>query len=308
VFDFGSGTGAYMFLAPASGDNTVRYAITISGGGEQQLNSSTVLSTGVWHHVAVTLSGSTGVLYIDGTAVATNSSMTLKPSSLGGTTQNYIGKSQYADPNLNGSVDDFRIYRRALSAGEVATLAAAKLPSPWATQDIGATAAVGAADYVNGTFTIQGAGTNILGTSDAFRFVYQASSGDCSNTVKVATLQNTGSNAKAGVMIRETLTATAREAGIWVTPTNIIFTYRTSTGGTTSTSISSGKTAPYWVRIKRVRNSFSAYYSANGTTWTQLGSTTTVSMSSGAYIGLGVESGVSNVLNTATMTNVTTIP
>jgi len=47
--------------------------------------------------------------------------MTLKPMSLGSTTQNYIGKSQYSDPYFNGLVDEFRIYSGALSASEVAT-------------------------------------------------------------------------------------------------------------------------------------------------------------------------------------------
>jgi autotransporter-associated beta strand protein len=123
VFDFGSGTGTYMFLSPFNGSGVVRYAIlTPSSGGEQGINSPLALSTGVWHHLAVTLSGTTGVLYIDGKAVGTNSSMTLEPSALGSTTQNYIGKSQWNDPNLTGSVDDFRIYTRALSGGEVAAL------------------------------------------------------------------------------------------------------------------------------------------------------------------------------------------
>ena len=123
VFDFGSGTGTYMFLTPVGGSGTVRYAITTgSYGGEQAITNSSALSTGVWHHLGVTLSGTTGVLYIDGKAVGTNSGMTLKPSSLGSTTLNYIGKSQYPDTNLTGSVDDFRIYARALSGGEVATL------------------------------------------------------------------------------------------------------------------------------------------------------------------------------------------
>jgi hypothetical protein len=127
VFDFGSGTGSYMFLSPASGGASVRYAIN-SGSGEQQLNRAGNLSTGVWHHLAVTLSGSTGVLYVDGVPANTNLSMTLDPSSLGSTTQNYIGKSQWPDPNLTGSVDDFRIYSRALSATEVAALANPVLP------------------------------------------------------------------------------------------------------------------------------------------------------------------------------------
>jgi hypothetical protein len=49
--------------------------------------------------------------------------MTLTGASLGNTTQNWIGRSQYqADPYLDGKVDDLRIYSRALSAAELATL------------------------------------------------------------------------------------------------------------------------------------------------------------------------------------------
>jgi hypothetical protein len=81
LFDFGTGTASYMFLAPVSGGNTVRYAITI-GSGEQQINGP-ALSAGAWHHVAVTLSGTTGILYVDGVAVGTNATMTLRPSNLG---------------------------------------------------------------------------------------------------------------------------------------------------------------------------------------------------------------------------------
>jgi uncharacterized protein len=52
-----------------------------------------------------------------------NSAMTLRPSSLGSTTQTWIGRSQYAaDPLLAGQVDDFRVYGRALSAAEVLAL------------------------------------------------------------------------------------------------------------------------------------------------------------------------------------------
>jgi hypothetical protein len=49
--------------------------------------------------------------------------MTLKPSALGNTNRNYLGKSQYNDPAYDGAIDDFAIYNRALSAGEVAVLA-----------------------------------------------------------------------------------------------------------------------------------------------------------------------------------------
>jgi hypothetical protein len=48
--------------------------------------------------------------------------MTLSPANLGNTTQYYIGRSQYADPYLDGQLDQFRIYNRALSAAEVLAL------------------------------------------------------------------------------------------------------------------------------------------------------------------------------------------
>jgi hypothetical protein len=141
IFDFGTGTTVYMFLTPdAGGTNAIRYAITTTGNGagaEQQLNGPAV-TPGVWTHIAVTLSGNTGTLYVNGVAVATNTGMTIHPTNLGATNHDYLGKSQYgADPNLQGSIDDFRLYNRALPAAQVAELAdptvvnfAAAAPAP----------------------------------------------------------------------------------------------------------------------------------------------------------------------------------
>ncbi|TWT35405.1 CotH protein [Posidoniimonas corsicana] len=126
VFDFGSGTSTNMFLTPQAGGGALRFAITTgSGGGEQQINGPAI-SAGQWHHVAVTLSGATGTLYLDGVAVGANNNMTLSPGDLGFTTQNYLGDSQYpADPPLQGRIDDFRIYGDALSAEQILQMAGA---------------------------------------------------------------------------------------------------------------------------------------------------------------------------------------
>ena len=49
--------------------------------------------------------------------------MTLNSSNLGNTTNNWIGRSQYgSDAFLDGQIDEFRIYNRALSAAEVLAL------------------------------------------------------------------------------------------------------------------------------------------------------------------------------------------
>jgi DUF1680 family protein len=124
VFDFGTGTTANVFLTPRSSSGTARFAITTGGsGGEQRINAPAALPTGTWTHIAVTLSGSVGILYVNGAEVARNSSMTLTPGALGNTTQNWVGRSQYGgDPFLDGAVDSLRLYSRVLTPAEIADL------------------------------------------------------------------------------------------------------------------------------------------------------------------------------------------
>ena len=124
VFDFGTGTGTYMFLTVDGGGTGVRFAITTNGGGaEQQVNTNTHLPLNTWSHLAVTLSGTTATVYINGVAAGNNPNVTLHPSDLGNTNQNWIGRSQYGDPDLPATVDDFQIYGHALSSTEVGALA-----------------------------------------------------------------------------------------------------------------------------------------------------------------------------------------
>jgi hypothetical protein len=122
LFDFGNDTTVNMFLTPRNGsDGRLRFAITTGGAGaEQRITGPTGLSTNVWYHVAVTLASTRGVLYVNGAPVATNSAITLNPAALGSTANNYIGKSQWPDPYLNGWIDEFRIYSVALSPAELA--------------------------------------------------------------------------------------------------------------------------------------------------------------------------------------------
>ena len=119
LFDFGSGTNKYMFLTPRNGANgRLRYAIR-NGSVVQQIDTDSTLTSGRWYHLAVTQSGTTAILYLDGVEVGRNTNMTLTPSSLGNTTQNWIGRSQWPDPLLAGLVDDFKIYSKALNTSEI---------------------------------------------------------------------------------------------------------------------------------------------------------------------------------------------
>jgi hypothetical protein len=123
IFDFGSGTNQYMFLTPqagvTSGQSIIRYAIK-NGGSEQTVNFNYTWPLDTWTHIAITQSGNTCRLYLNGVLVATNTNINIKPAALDSTTQNYLGKSQFAaDPMLKGRIDEVKMYSRALSSAEI---------------------------------------------------------------------------------------------------------------------------------------------------------------------------------------------
>ncbi len=143
---------------------------------------------------------------------------------------------------------------------------------------------------------------------DAFQYAYQAANGDCSITARVASQTNTHNGAKAGVMIRESLGADSANMFMEVSPAfGLYYQYRSSTGGTT-TGVSSGTgAAPYWVRVVRTGNTFTASRSFDNVTWTVVG-TQTIPMGTNVYIGLAKNSRVNATLGTATFDNVTATP
>jgi hypothetical protein len=144
VFDFGTGqtsTGGYLCMTSrmggAAAGSPVRFVISKVGRpasgsnpSEERLEATTTLTTNVWHHLALVLPMPssaglpyTGMIYIDGEVAATNNAMTVHLSDLGVTANNWLGRSQFEnDPFFYGMMDDFRVYRRALSQAEIVAL------------------------------------------------------------------------------------------------------------------------------------------------------------------------------------------
>jgi len=120
IFDFGNSTTHYMFLTPSSGNGTLRFAIA-NGGSEQRVETS-ALTQNQWQHVAITLSGSTAKLYVNGVLAASNTGMSITPASFAPRVD-FLGKSQfYSDPLFKGALDDVLVADYALSAAQIAAL------------------------------------------------------------------------------------------------------------------------------------------------------------------------------------------
>jgi hypothetical protein len=93
------------------------------------------------------------------------------------------------------------------------------LVGAWTSQDIGTVGATGSWTDVGGTHTVRGAGADIYGTADAFRFAYQDFTGDVTVTARLSSLEKKNSWTKAVVMIRQDLTAGAKNVATVVSPT-----------------------------------------------------------------------------------------
>ena len=178
------------------------------------------------------------------------------------------------------------------------------LPAPWQDQDIGSVGAAGGAstpDYAS-SYSVQGSGTGVAGNADSFHYLYQPLNGSGQIVVRVATQQNTGASAQAGLMIRETLDPASKHAAMLITPGNgILFQRRTASGGATSQTVLSGVAAPYWLKLVRSGNTLTGYQSSGGT-WIRLASST-VSMGINVFVGLAVASGSDAAISQADFDN-----
>jgi regulation of enolase protein 1 (concanavalin A-like superfamily) len=226
-----------------------------------------------------------GALTYGWTAVSGPGTVTFANANAASTTATFSSAGSYTlrltanDSALSGSAD-------------LPVLVGGPLPSPWSDQDIGAVGTQGRGSFLTGTFIERGSGADIGGKADAFHYIYQPLNGDGTIIARIVTQYNSDPSAKAGVMIRETLTAGSKYAAAVITPSNgIIFQRRTATNGTTANTTATGTqlVVSYWLKLTRTGNSLASYYSSDGLTWTSGGSSS-VTMGSSVFVGLAVTS------------------
>ena len=167
-----------------------------------------------------------------------------------------------------------------------------------------------------GTYTMTGSGADIWDVGpaageyhDEFHFAYKTLSGPGSIVARVESVDNTNAWAKAGVMIRDTLNADSKHAMMVVSATSgVSFQRRPETAGASaSDNDPGGLAAPYWVKIERdLAGNFTAYSSADGSTWQKLGLSEPIQMGTNVYIGLAVTSHDAALTCQAVLSNVAT--
>lgn len=128
------GTSSTRRLSLTASDSSGQAKFSIVNGGAEQTLVANALPTGTWSHIAVTLNGATGVLYVNGSSVASGS-ITLRPDQLlaantsTGTQHNYLARAEgSAMPMFQGSLDDAQFYSSALTSTQITALATPPVP------------------------------------------------------------------------------------------------------------------------------------------------------------------------------------
>ncbi|WP_295836259.1 family 43 glycosylhydrolase, partial [uncultured Microbacterium sp.] len=124
AYSLGSSTERYLFATPRCGGNLIG---AVKANGEQRATNNGPASSTRWSHVAVALqSGQRVTTYVDGVAVASTATNATGAATVGTAAfSGLIGKSLYSpDPLFAGAIDDVRVDRAALTAEQVAAVAA----------------------------------------------------------------------------------------------------------------------------------------------------------------------------------------
>ena len=173
--------------------------------------------------------------------------------------------------------------------------------------DIGNPAISGTVKISEEGFDITAGGADIWGIKDEFNFVYVERTGDFDIVTRIESLSAPHLYTKAGLMAREDLSPGSRHIYFQVFPNNnprnknnggYEFQYRQQQNGemkaiypknaegTPEFPVSYPNT---WVRLQRIKNDFTGYYSTDGRSW-KVYTTYSLELPAKIYLGLAVTS------------------
>jgi uncharacterized repeat protein (TIGR03806 family) len=229
----------------------------------------------------------------------TNKSMLFRRISLAGENQ--------MPPLARNLVDEktVAVFARWISALHVAP---PTLPRGWSDADIGDVGLPGETGFLNGNFHLLASGSDIWENADAFRFAFKPLAGDGQIIARIQSFQFTDPWAKAGVMLRENVSAGAKYAFVAFTGQGgSVFQSRGTADASTTSADGPAAKMPHWLKLVRAGEVFTGYISAGGTNWDSVGSLA-VPMNKNLLAGLAVSAHNNSVLNSTLFDNVTVKP
>lgn len=142
------------------------------------------------------------------------------------------------------------------------------VPVNWVSVDIGNPLYAGSACESNGVYQMNAGGANFWSSADDGHFIATKVVGDGDIVIRMNSVENANDWVKAGIMMRTSLDDDSKNAFLGITPINgVQFQFRNTTGGSTNKAESKGLSAPIWLKMERIGNVITAYFSSDGNTW-----------------------------------------
>jgi hypothetical protein len=280
---------------------------------ERNIISTALVNNGQWHHVVATRAADgTMQLFVDGN---------LQGTAVAGPTENRFSPELFRFGGLlsgtnfyNGVLDDVRFFSYPLHSSQAASMVT-NLPAPWVSADIGSPGYAGYANLKSGIWTIGGGGADIWYNRDQFHYLHQPVSGDKALITRITGLPvswegETVTNSKVGLMFRESTAAAAKFVNLTYDHTlGLLLQYRNSTGGNAAAGGTnfSTSTVPFWLKLERVGDVFSAYRAITPGTpassdWIFIDAVTNA-LSTNALAGAAVNAHDNNTISRASLTS-----
>jgi regulation of enolase protein 1 (concanavalin A-like superfamily) len=197
-------------------------------------------------------------------------------------------------------------------------------PKKFKSTDIGNPDLAGTPVTGNDKIEITAGGADVWGVRDEFHFAYFEQNGDFDLVTRIESLTAPNLYTKAGIMAREDLSDNSRHIFFQVFPNNNArnknnggyeFQYRMEKAGEMK-AIYPAKfdgvpefPVNYpntWIRLKRLGNDFTGYYSADGKTW-KIYTEFTMQLAQKVYLGLAVTSHDTKKTSTAVFRNISSL-
>lgn len=160
-------------------------------------------------------------------------------------------------------------------------------------------------NFTRGNYSLTGVGIGIGGNSDQFTFASMPATQDGSIVVRVASITGSASTARAGIMFRSSLAASAAFAALTLGASGgVSFIRRSADGAATSQSFIPNVPMTSYLKLTREGNAVSAFYSSDGIAWTQAGTNVTVALGADPRVGIASTSGSASASTTAIFSNV----